>query len=460
GFFTIYRNLFERLAHDERMYAGPDLELPSFGYASWTWAVPAKDRQMEAARTFYNFWLNFTTEKDFTWVEMWNVSEAPDRRVRRMMERDNKKVRDDARKDYNDTVRTLVTFLRKRDPRYKAHLARQKQSVGTASGSATPSAVWDSATPTPGPAFVAQDWQKAPDSPQASSTADLEWSRAEGEDEEWECVACGKSFRSEAAWDSHERSKKHLKAVERLRQEMEIEEDELSLGGDDAEETVGDVPAEVEDPEDDEGSQDADAHEDEGQQRTSEPSAGPLPNAVEEPGRVSPTSMGNAEGRSRAKKRSKAKKKSRPPSASPPAPAPASDAVPKTKSTGKAKRQQLHDVVDIIIGVPAATASSSAPILQEHLDPRGGEHNIGTDVPPIEPQPVEMSKRDKRRAREAAKKAREDEAAAAPQQCNVCMETFATRTKLFAHITDSGHALAEPGPASQTQKKRGKKGTR
>ncbi|EGO24583.1 hypothetical protein SERLADRAFT_390085, partial [Serpula lacrymans var. lacrymans S7.9] len=40
---------------------------------------------------------------------------------------------------------------------------------------------------------------------------DLEWAAAEGgESEEWECVACGKSFRSEAAWDSHERSKKHL----------------------------------------------------------------------------------------------------------------------------------------------------------------------------------------------------------------------------------------------------------
>jgi hypothetical protein len=39
---------------------------------------------------------------------------------------------------------------------------------------------------------------------------DLEWAAAEGGDdpEEWECVACGKIFRSEAAWDSHERSKK------------------------------------------------------------------------------------------------------------------------------------------------------------------------------------------------------------------------------------------------------------
>jgi DnaJ family protein A protein 5 len=72
-----------------------------------------------------------------------------------------------------------------------------------------------------------------------NADADLEWAAAEGEDpEEWECVACGKTFRSEAAWDSHERSKKHLKEVERLRREMQDEEDELELAA--AEENMSD----------------------------------------------------------------------------------------------------------------------------------------------------------------------------------------------------------------------------
>ena len=42
----------------------------------------------------------------------------------------------------------------------------------------------------------------------------VEWEGAEGE-AEWECVACSRTFRSEAAWESHERSRKHLKEVER-----------------------------------------------------------------------------------------------------------------------------------------------------------------------------------------------------------------------------------------------------
>lgn len=63
--------------------------------------------------------------------------------------------------------------------------------------------------------------------------ADLDWATAEGEDlEEWECVACRKSFRSEAAWNSHERSKKHLKEVERLKLEMEQEDEDFGLDAD------------------------------------------------------------------------------------------------------------------------------------------------------------------------------------------------------------------------------------
>jgi len=45
-----------------------------------------------------------------------------------------------------------------------------------------------------------------------------EWANGQdGQDgqEEWECVACGKTFRSEKAWGNHERSNKHLKEVAR-----------------------------------------------------------------------------------------------------------------------------------------------------------------------------------------------------------------------------------------------------
>jgi DnaJ family protein A protein 5 len=59
-------------------------------------------------------------------------------------------------------------------------------------------------------AYVEQAWQRV-----AEAGHQIDSDDAELEGEEWECVACDKSFRSEAAWNSHERSKKHLKAVEK-----------------------------------------------------------------------------------------------------------------------------------------------------------------------------------------------------------------------------------------------------
>lgn len=60
--------------------------------------------------------------------------------------------------------------------------------------------------------FVEQEWQKVQVSYEDNDAG--QWDDAEGA-EMWECVACGKSFRTEAAWLSHERSRKHLKEVER-----------------------------------------------------------------------------------------------------------------------------------------------------------------------------------------------------------------------------------------------------
>jgi DnaJ homolog subfamily A member 5 len=60
-----------------------DVSLPSFGYSAWSWTPARKSDEDTAARTFYNAWMNFATEKDFVWCDQWNVSEAPDRRVRR-----------------------------------------------------------------------------------------------------------------------------------------------------------------------------------------------------------------------------------------------------------------------------------------------------------------------------------------------------------------------------------------
>ncbi|KAH8981603.1 DnaJ-domain-containing protein [Lactarius hatsudake] len=391
GFFTLYRNLFDRLAREERL--SNTVEFPSFGYSTWEWAAPSKERPSEAARHFYNFWLNFTTDKEFAWSDQWNVSEAPDRQVRRLMEKDNKKARDGARKEYNETVKALVMFVRKRDPRYKAHIARQAQSPtptpAPAAGTATPKRTAPRST------FVVQDWQKVAELSDAA--ADLEWVRAEGtEDEEWECIACNKTFRSEAAWNSHERSKKHLRTVEQLKREMQDEELELELGPDDGEfadsdaedhEEVDDVIGDEEPP-------------------MASPDRTPVPNKEE----------GSTE---------------------------AKDPV---RRTGRQRRTQKKSHTPSLEPSPAPSVPEASQIGRQQTE---GDPELPRD------DDREMSKREKRRAREAAKKAREGEAKGGCA-CNVCGEKFDSKTKMFEHINREGHALAGTRDGN-IPKKKGKK---
>ncbi|KAH9068222.1 DnaJ-domain-containing protein [Lactarius deliciosus] len=386
AFFTIYRNLFDRLAREERL--SNTVEFPSFGYSTWDWAAPSKERPSEAARHFYNFWLNFTTDKEFAWSDQWNISEAPDRQVRRLMEKDNKKARDSARKEYNETVKALVMFVRKRDPRYKAHIARQAQSPtptpAPAAGTATPKRTAPRST------FVVQDWQKVAELSDAA--ADLEWVRAEGtEDEEWECIACNKTFRSEAAWNSHERSKKHLRTVEQLKREMQDEELELDLGPDDGE--IADSDAEDHEEVDGQVTESAAVTADvigDEEPPMASPDRTPAPNKEE-----GPTEAKDPERRPDRQRRTP--KKAHTPSLEP-SPAPS---VPEASQIGAMRRQQTEGDPELPRDDDRETLGFGEP----HKDEQDGDE-AGT----ANPTKGEMSKREKRRAREAAKKAREGEA--------------------------------------------------
>ncbi|KAI9462149.1 hypothetical protein F5148DRAFT_982880 [Russula earlei] len=446
SFFTIYRNLFDRLASDEHT----DVDFPSFGYSTWGWTAQSKERPSEAARLFYNFWLNFSTAKEFFWSDQWNVSEAPDRQVRRLMEKDNKKARDTARKEYNETVRTLVMFVRKRDQRYKAYLAQQalshgKASPSPASGTATPRKTTLTST------FVAQDWQNVTEPSDAA--ADLEWARAEGAgDEEWECVACNKTFRSEAAWNSHERSKKHLRAVEQLKREMQDEELELDL----VQEGDKFANADVNDHGvggDGQGTAGADATVD--GLADEEPSGGSPDRATSAPSSTKDENDASEgeESSSRPSRQQRTGKKAPTPSPSTtPSIRKTSQKGPARAARGSSPDQEAGD--DLELDCETTLAPGEPHHARNNDDVVPGDESAGT-------KGVSLSKREKRRAREAAKKARESEVKGGiPSQCNVCGEAFDSRTKLFEHVNREGHALARPRDGDTTRKKGKEKKTK
>lgn len=56
-------------------------------------------------RDFYAIWSEFASAKSFSWVGKWDVERGDDRGIRRLMEKENKKIRDDYRKEYNEVVK-------------------------------------------------------------------------------------------------------------------------------------------------------------------------------------------------------------------------------------------------------------------------------------------------------------------------------------------------------------------
>jgi DnaJ family protein A protein 5 len=242
GFFGGLREQFEQLELEERLacqweHQDP-IEYPSFG---------SRDDDFEAVvRPFYAAWSGFSTQKSFAWKDVHRYSEAPDRRVRRMMEKENKRLRDDGIREFNDAVRSLVAFVKKRDPRYifnaQSEAQRQETLRQSVAAQAARSRAFNQAKMKD---HVVPDWARS-DQPEADDDEESE----ESEVESFECVACHKFFKSQKQFEAHERSKKHAKAVKQLFWEMRMQNDQLDLESADGSDGNA-VPAPL--PEDSEG---------------------------------------------------------------------------------------------------------------------------------------------------------------------------------------------------------------
>lgn len=67
---------------------------------------------LQVVKQFYSFWQTYFTAKSYVWVEKYDTREGPNRQVRRIMEQENKKLREKARKERNEEVRVgLVMCL-------------------------------------------------------------------------------------------------------------------------------------------------------------------------------------------------------------------------------------------------------------------------------------------------------------------------------------------------------------
>lgn len=236
GFYSVYRKVFEQIAQEDIKYMDEKEEfdeIPSFGRS---------DSDSATVKAFYDHWMSYCTKKSYVWLDPYDIQEGRgDRRLLKIIEKENKKVRQKARKERNEEVRNLVAFVRKRDRRVQA--LRKEQEAKTLQNRKKQEELSKLKRLERQKLHTSQtqaDWLKFDNV--KSELEDIERQLAEefgesssnSEEEDLNnlyCVACNKIFKTPKAFENHELSKKHRENVEKLRVTM-MEEENSNLTDD------------------------------------------------------------------------------------------------------------------------------------------------------------------------------------------------------------------------------------
>lgn len=240
GFFMVYAKVFDQLASEdiEFMNSPDEYEtVPKFGTSTSDYET--------VVGPFYAYWQSYCTKKTYTWLCPHNINEIRDRRILREVEKETKKIAQKKRKERNDEVRALVSFVRKRDKRVqeyrkkleaKAEQNRMKQQLHRLSQLRKNQQVAQEMQKNQSNLFCVDHEEQLRQLEQAYCTG----SENEGDDNEDNvmsdnseisynndlyCVACNKTFKNISSLENHELSKKHRENAERLKKYMQTEDE-------------------------------------------------------------------------------------------------------------------------------------------------------------------------------------------------------------------------------------------
>ncbi|XP_060525558.1 dnaJ homolog subfamily C member 21-like isoform X2 [Cylas formicarius] len=116
GFYTVYRKVFELIANEDIKFMNKDefIEVPTFGNSTSDYT--------SVVNPFYIFWLGYSTKKTYSWLDPCDIEQAKgNRKVSKIFDKENQKVRQKARQERNEEIRNLVAFVKKRDKRVQAN---------------------------------------------------------------------------------------------------------------------------------------------------------------------------------------------------------------------------------------------------------------------------------------------------------------------------------------------------
>ncbi|XP_057772855.1 DNAJ protein JJJ1 homolog [Salvia miltiorrhiza] len=231
GFYKVYRDLFEKIYANELNFA-KKLGMPLPREAPVMGNLESPYVQVTA---FYSYWLGFTTVLEFFWADQYDAMAGPNRKSRRLMEEENKKLRKKARREYNETVRGLAEFVKKRDKRViDMQIKRNEEMERKREEEKQRKKELERQKAEKARNYEEPEWAKVEDFEEDESEDALEEKK-----NEFYCVACSKKFRSDKQWKNHEQSKKHKEKVAELREAFREEDMEYEAEGGKVEEADG-----------------------------------------------------------------------------------------------------------------------------------------------------------------------------------------------------------------------------
>lgn len=189
---------------------------------------------MDEVNAFYQHWLSYISQRTFAWVDEYRTLDAPSRQIRRAMEKENKKLRDTAKRAFTTEVRELVEFVRRRDQRMIAFLKqREKEKAQQKKDEELKKKEKQAAYEAEKLAFQQQErerWEAMEGDQQTSRLAqnaideELAKMRKKMDADLLLCDLCRKTFKSPKQLQSHLVSKKH--------RDMEVELGIAGVGSD------------------------------------------------------------------------------------------------------------------------------------------------------------------------------------------------------------------------------------
>ncbi|CAA7043234.1 unnamed protein product [Microthlaspi erraticum] len=223
GFYKVYFDVFNSVYLNEIKFARTlGMSLDSVKEAPIMGNLESPYAQVTA---FYNYWLGFCTVMDFCWADEYDAMSGLNRKSRRLMEDENKKVRKKAKREYNETVRRLAEFVKKRDKRVIDMMVKKNAEMEKkAAEERERKKKIEKEKLERAMKYEEPDWAKAQEGDEEGAEEDDD-DDANKKNEQLYCIVCSKKFKSEKQWRNHEQSKKHKEKVAELRESFE-EEDE------------------------------------------------------------------------------------------------------------------------------------------------------------------------------------------------------------------------------------------